>query len=55
MRLELAKEESRLAAQGEISVHEISLTSFLMTGLELEERQYVLYNNTNIFQWLIII
>ena len=29
--------ELRLAAQGEIMVHEMSLTSFLMTGLELEE------------------
>jgi hypothetical protein len=41
VRLELAKEDSRLAAQGEIMVHETSLTSFLVTGLELEERQYV--------------
>ena len=54
MRLELAKEESRLAAQGEISGHEISLTTFLMTGLELEERQYVLYNINIVFQLIII-
>ena len=53
MRLELVKEESRLAAQGEIMVHQMSLTSFLMAGLELEERQCVLYN-INIFgKWLI--
>ena len=55
MRLEVVKEELQLAAQGEIMVHEKSLTSFLMTGLELEERQYVLYNINIICQWLIII
>jgi hypothetical protein len=55
VRLELAKEESRLAAQGEISVHQISMTNFLMAGLELEERQYVLYIINIICQWLIII
>jgi hypothetical protein len=49
------KEELRLAAQGEIMVHETSLTSFLMAGLELEERQYVFYTNIIISQWLIII
>jgi hypothetical protein len=35
--------------------HQMSLTSFLMAGLELEERQYVLYNIKIICQWLIII
>lgn len=39
VRLELVKEDTRLAAQGEISAHQTSLTSFLMTGLELEEQQ----------------
>jgi hypothetical protein len=39
VRLELVKEDLRLAAQGEISAHQTSLTSFLMTGLELEEQQ----------------
>lgn len=41
VRLELAKEDSALAATGEISAHETSLTKFLTTGLELEEQQYV--------------
>ena len=41
MRLELVKEDLRLVSQGEIAAHETSLTSFLMTGLELEEQQYV--------------
>jgi hypothetical protein len=56
VRLELVKEELRLAAQGEIMVHEMSSTSFIMAGLELEECQYVLYTNINIiYKWLIII
>ena len=42
VRLELAKEDTRLVAQGEIYTHKTSLTSFLMTGLDLEEHQYVL-------------
>ena len=37
--LELAKEDSALAAQGILSPHETSLTSFLVIGLELEEQQ----------------
>lgn len=41
MRLELAKEDTRLVAHGEISAHKISLTSFIVTGLDLEEHQYV--------------
>jgi hypothetical protein len=42
VRLELAKEDSISAAQGEISPHTTSLTSFLTIGLDLEEQQYVL-------------
>ena len=42
MRLELAKEDTRLVAQGEISAHQTSLTSFLMAGLDLEEHQRIL-------------
>ena len=53
VRLELVKEDSCLAAQGEISAHQTSLTRFLMAGSELEEQQYVLYN-VNII-WLIFI
>ena len=34
VQLELVKEDSCLAAQGEISAHQTSLTSFLMAGLE---------------------
>ena len=40
----MVKEDSCLAAQGEISAHQTSLISFLMTGLELEEQQYVSHN-----------
>jgi hypothetical protein len=53
VRLELAKEDLRLATQGEIMAHQTSLTSFLMAGLELEERQYVLYNINIICKLLI--
>jgi hypothetical protein len=42
VRLELAKEDSKSAAQGEEISHKTSLTGFLITGLELEEQQYVL-------------
>ena len=42
MRLELAKEDTCLVAQGEISAHQKSLTSFLMAGLDLEEHQRIL-------------
>ena len=48
VRLELAKEDLALAAQGAISPHKTSLTSFLTIGLELEEQQYVQ-------SWLLII
>ena len=50
MRLELAKEDSTSAALGEVATHEISLTTFLTTGLELEEQQYaILICLANIF------
>lgn len=50
MRLELAKEDSTLTAQGEVATHKTSLTTFLTTGLELEERQYaILICFVNIF------
>ena len=41
VRLELAKEDSVLVAQGEMSPHITSLTSFLMVGLDIEEQQFV--------------
>jgi hypothetical protein len=47
------KEDSRLAAQGGTSAHQTSLTSCLMTGLELEEQQYVSYN-IDLIQLIII-
>ena len=37
----LAKEETAQAALGKVRRHKTSLTSFLMSGFELEERQYV--------------
>ncbi|KAF8230998.1 hypothetical protein L208DRAFT_1053501, partial [Tricholoma matsutake] len=42
VRLELAKEDSTSAALGEVATHEISLTTFLTTGLELEEWQCII-------------
>jgi len=41
VRLELAKSDSNLAAQGGPFIHKTSLTSFITRGLELEEQQYV--------------
>jgi hypothetical protein len=43
VRLVLAKEEAALAALGKISQHKTSLSSFLMTGFELEDRQCVAF------------
>ena len=42
VRLELAKSDAILAAQGGPFVHKSSLTSFITRGLELEEQQNVL-------------
>jgi hypothetical protein len=36
--LELAKEETTDAAQGVICTHDVSVSSFLTAGLELEEQ-----------------
>lgn len=44
VRLELAKDDAASSAQGVISPHRIMLTTFLMTGLNLEEQQYVLHH-----------
>ena len=41
VRLLLAKEEAAQAALGTLPQHKTSLSSFLMTGFELEDRQYV--------------
>lgn len=41
VRLELAKEDADVAKEGAAAPHTISLTEFLMKGLELEEQQYV--------------
>ena len=41
VRLELAKEEAIRAASGEIAPHDISMSAFLTTGIELEHQQYV--------------
>lgn len=37
----MSQEDSAEAARGVIAAHKVSMTSFLMTGLELEEQQYV--------------
>ena len=39
--LELAKEDADMGKEGAAAPHTISLTEFLMKGLELEEQQYV--------------
>lgn len=41
VRLELMKEEAAAAAEGAVSPHKMSLTSFLVLGLDLEDQQYV--------------
>ncbi|KAM6491450.1 hypothetical protein JOM56_013019 [Amanita muscaria] len=43
VRLELAKEDAVQVAQGAVSPHKASLTSFLVMGLELEEQQRQLH------------
>jgi hypothetical protein len=40
VRVELAKEDSALAAAGDISPHKMSKSKFLTMGLELETQQY---------------
>ena len=44
VRLELAKEEAAEAARGRVSPHDITLTTFLTTALDLEEQQYAFDN-----------
>lgn len=41
VRFQLATEEEAAARSGEASVHKVSLSDFLLTGLEIEEQQYV--------------
>jgi hypothetical protein len=41
VRLDLAKEEAAEAAGTRVALHNVTLTAFLMTGLDLEEQQYV--------------
>jgi hypothetical protein len=43
VRLELAKDDAASSAQGVVSPHRVTLTTFLMTGLDLEEQQYVVH------------
>jgi hypothetical protein len=50
VRLVLAKEEVTQAALGQIRQHKTSLSSFLMTGFELEDRQCVEFQS---FFWKI--
>ena len=45
VRLVLAKEEAAQAALGQIHQHKTSLSSFLMTDFELEDRQCVKFND----------
>ncbi|KDQ54200.1 hypothetical protein JAAARDRAFT_60933 [Jaapia argillacea MUCL 33604] len=42
VRLELAREEAADAARGNLSTHNVSMSSFIVTGLELEEQQWVI-------------
>ncbi len=41
VRLELAAEDEAEARQGIVSAHDMSINTFLLTGLELEDLQYV--------------
>lgn len=41
VRLELAREEAARASLGVLPRHKISMATFLMTGFELEDSQYV--------------
>ena len=45
VRLELAREEAAEAARGRVSYHNITLTTFLTTALDLEEQQYAFDNS----------
>ncbi|KAJ2921118.1 hypothetical protein H1R20_g15975, partial [Candolleomyces eurysporus] len=42
VRLQMAKEDAEEAARGAISAHQTSISSFLITGIELEEQQRTL-------------
>jgi len=44
VRLELAKEDAKELNNGVEAPHKISITSFLVKGLDLEEQQYVILN-----------
>jgi len=42
VRLELAKEDAAEAAKGTTHANKMTFTTFFMTGLDLEEQQYVM-------------
>jgi hypothetical protein len=44
VRLELAREEAARAGLGTLPRHKISMATFLLTGFELEDSQYVDYS-----------
>ena len=41
VRLELMKEDVVAAAEGAVSPHKVSITSFLVMGLDIKDQQYV--------------
>ncbi|KAF9029676.1 hypothetical protein BJ165DRAFT_1359234, partial [Panaeolus papilionaceus] len=45
VRFQLATEEEAAARSGEASVHKVSLSDFLLTGLEIEEQQRILVDD----------
>lgn len=45
VRLDLAKEEAAEVARGRVSLHNVTLTTFLTTALDLEEQQYAIGNS----------
>jgi hypothetical protein len=45
VRLELAKDDAASSAQGIVTPHSVSLTTFLTTGLDLEDQQYVMHRS----------
>lgn len=55
VRLELAREEASNVALGREPRHKISMATFMMTGFDLEDSQYVLFTRPNVSRMLITV
>ena len=56
MRRELNAEEEKEISQGVLPLNQTSATQFLVTGLEIEEQQYVLSKTLSFsYTWLIFL